>query len=673
MTQKRILFPAAVLLLVLLSGCASFEVKAARSGDIDALREFINKGGDVNEPQRGGATLLMYAAEEGQNQAVTFLLDNGARISARDNRGRTAFLYAVIPGQQSTAEILLNRGADINASLPSGDNALILAAGAQNRNMVSMLLDKGARINTQNNNGWSALTTSLSKDAQRSSGIHQTTTLLIDRGGELNVSSSNVSAIAFTAASKGNLDVLKLILGRGFELEKKSDKGLTLLYTAAAANQFETVSYLLSLGADPDVRDSQGWSALMRSLYNSAAAGSGPDRVAQLLMDQGVRPEGNSTQGQAIAFKSVETGALEILDLMFRYSLSPGVRDSGGNTLLIAGVSKPKVVSSLLNRGVPVDTRNNSKDTALIIAAKTGYDESLSLLLQAGAEVDLRDASGLTALLYASKGSTAEPVRKLLIAGASIHSTDNGGNTALHHAASSGVPDTVRLLLTAGIYVDPSNGNGERPYDLSFRNSKYGEPIREILVQAGAEVPAVPLPEVQQTEEPDAAPEPAAEPETAAVGPALNAASEDQTEPSGSTDSSPAAASPAESVPADSGPAEIATTVNLQISYGWPSINPSAAKGWSNSDKLTGAATLQIGEKGSSSWLYENTMDIPMRGVNADRNEGSLSLGRGNAGEYRAVLTLPTRKGKKLRCETTAQTDLEGRVIFYFDSFSYGD
>ena len=41
--------------VVVLSGCASAEARAVRSGDIEGIRDYINGGGDVNAPQRGGA------------------------------------------------------------------------------------------------------------------------------------------------------------------------------------------------------------------------------------------------------------------------------------------------------------------------------------------------------------------------------------------------------------------------------------------------------------------------------------------------------------------------------------------------------------------------------------------------------------------------------------------
>ncbi|MFW5744668.1 MAG: ankyrin repeat domain-containing protein, partial [Spirochaetota bacterium] len=67
-----------------LTGCASSEARAARSGDIDALREYVADGGDVNASQRNGRTLLMISTEAGQVESVRYLLDNGALVDARD-------------------------------------------------------------------------------------------------------------------------------------------------------------------------------------------------------------------------------------------------------------------------------------------------------------------------------------------------------------------------------------------------------------------------------------------------------------------------------------------------------------------------------------------------------------------------------------------------------------
>ncbi len=112
--MKKILLTGLMLLAliaaVVLSGCASAEARAVRSGDIEAIREYINSGGDVNAPQRSGVSLLMIAARAGQVESARLLLDYGAKINARDNNGRTALMYAAGAGQIAMVETLLDRG-----------------------------------------------------------------------------------------------------------------------------------------------------------------------------------------------------------------------------------------------------------------------------------------------------------------------------------------------------------------------------------------------------------------------------------------------------------------------------------------------------------------------------------------------------------------------------------
>jgi uncharacterized protein len=700
--KKSFIFISVILLTALLSACASAEVKAAKQGDIKSLQEYINKGGDVNEAQRGGTTLLMYAAEAGQIQAINFLLDNGAIISLKDNTGRTAFIYAVIPGKQAAAELLLQRGGDVNITLSSGDSALTLSASSQNQGMMKMLLDKGAELNHKNNGGWSSLTLSLSKDAQRASGINPASNILIERGAALDLNSANVRKVAFTAAASGNRDILKYLLDKGFKLETKSDKGETLLFTAVSAQKTEMVRFLLDRGADWSVKDSSGWSILMKSLYNSAAAGKGPDTIATLLMEKGARPEANSPQAETTGYKAAETGAIEILNLLFDNGLSYNIRDAKGNSLLIAGIAHTKIIRLLIDKGISVDSRNEQKYTPLIMATAGEHRDSLSLLLQAGAEPDLKDNNGQTALLYAAGSSDVEMVRKLLIAGASPHSTDKSGNTALHKAAVKGTPETMRLLLTAGIYVDSSNAQGETAYILTQKNQKYGAAIRDILAQAGAKVPIVeeqitPAPQTKTEVQPETKKEavtmvvPVPKPVITDSAQTTQQPSTDQkvldsiagslNTPSSKPNTSsepvvpevePETEEPVPSPkPVPPAEPEPAAQPDLTVRFGWPSINPSSVRGWNNSDKMTGKATLQIAYSSESSWFYEYTMDIPRKGVNADRYEADLDFGSRKLDSCKAVLTIHTKKGNALVSEIIARPDLDGNMILYFDNFKY--
>jgi len=487
--QRRIAILSIIILTAFFTGCASSQVKAARKGDLDALQEYLDGGGDINAPERGGATLLMVAAENGQNPAIVFLLDRGAVITLKDDRGRTALLYAVTAGKESSALLLLHRGAAANVLLPSGDSALTLASGSENLNMVEMLLENGAALNQKNNAGWSALTLALRRDAQRPSHLSRLTNYLIGKNADLNIQSPPVNNIAFTAAASGNKEVLNYLFGLGLTVDTKNNKGETLLLAAISAQKASVVQMLLDKGADWSAKDASGWSPLMKSLFISASRGQMPDAIAQLLMAHGAKPEGGSSQGAATAFQAAEKGAVHILKLLMANGLDPAVRDNQNYTLLMAGIMHPPVVKLMAGSGAPVNAQNNQGFSALLMAAQAGVGDSLTSLILAGADVNQRDKTGRNALFYTAASPDPELSRKLIIAGISVFGTDSAGNTPLHIACEKGVPATVRLLLTAGIYVDSSNGKGETPLIVSARNSKYAAEIRDILIKAGAFVP----------------------------------------------------------------------------------------------------------------------------------------------------------------------------------------
>ena len=409
--------------------------------------------------------LLMYASEAGQIPAIKLLLDNGAIISLKDNKGHSAFIYAVVASKQDAAQFLLQRGADVNIILPSGDSALTLTAQSQNQNMIKMLLENGADLNHKNNGGWSALTLSLSKDAQRSSGINQASTILIDRNADLDLDSANVRKVVFSAVTSGNKDVVKYLLDLGLDIESKSDKGETLLLTAVSAQKIEMVRFLLERGADLSVKDSSGWSILMKSLYNSASAGEGPDAIAQLLMDKGARPEGSSSQGESTGYKAVETGAVEILSLLINNGLSPNLKDSSGWSILMkslyssasAGEGPDAIAQLLMDKGARPEGSSSQGESTGYKAVETGAVEILSLLIDNGLSPNLKDASGWSILmksLYnsASSGEGPDVIAQLLMGkGARVAGASPEGESTAYKAAETGALEILSLLIDNGL------------------------------------------------------------------------------------------------------------------------------------------------------------------------------------------------------------------------------
>ena len=93
---------------------------AARAGDLEAIKQHIAGGAEVNA-LHFEMPPLTWAAMMGQTQAAELLLQQSADINGKNRDGNTALHLAVFLGHAETAELLLKSGADVNAK--NDDNA----------------------------------------------------------------------------------------------------------------------------------------------------------------------------------------------------------------------------------------------------------------------------------------------------------------------------------------------------------------------------------------------------------------------------------------------------------------------------------------------------------------------------------------------------------------------
>jgi ankyrin repeat protein len=102
---------------VVLVGCGpSVDIfKAARTGNIEVVKQYLAAGEDVNAKDNFGRTPFHLAAFYGRKELVELLIDNGADVNAKDNFGRTPFHLAAFYGRKELVELLIDNGADVNA------------------------------------------------------------------------------------------------------------------------------------------------------------------------------------------------------------------------------------------------------------------------------------------------------------------------------------------------------------------------------------------------------------------------------------------------------------------------------------------------------------------------------------------------------------------------------
>ncbi|WP_370465717.1 ankyrin repeat domain-containing protein [Nocardia sp. GTS18] len=114
-------------------------------------------------------------------------------------------------------------------------------------------------------------------------------------------------------------------------------------------------------------------------------------------------------------------------------------------------------VRELLDRGAPLEARDDQGRTPLVTAVKNQATAAARVLIDAGADVDAKDDMQDSAYLYAGAEGYDEILTMTLAHGADVRSLNRYGGTALIPAAEHGFVSTVRILIEAGVDVDHVN------------------------------------------------------------------------------------------------------------------------------------------------------------------------------------------------------------------------
>ena len=241
---------------------------AASTGDLQAIKRYIEEGGDVNALDGGfKLSAMSWAALHGQPEVVQLLVENGAEVDIKSGDGATPLHSAAFFGRTDVAKLLLENGAD-----PQTRNN----DGATPVDVLSVDWETTAFIG-----GLVGVDTGKEEIAAMKIGRDEVAKLFGVKGTFNDASASraqNLSIAAFT----GDLAAMKQALADGADPNTKDPQsGSTLLATAALMGHTEVVALLLEHGADVNVKSRDGGTAL------HAAAFLGRAEIVKLLLDKG--------------------------------------------------------------------------------------------------------------------------------------------------------------------------------------------------------------------------------------------------------------------------------------------------------------------------------------------------------------------------------------------------
>lgn len=474
-------------LLILLAGSvfASENIaSAARDGNWDEVRNYLEQGADINATFSDGSTALIWATYHDNLDMVQRLLDAGADVSAYNRYGISALYNAALNASSEAVALLVRHGADISSTQRSGETPLMTAVYTGDVDIVRTLIEYGAEVN------------------QAESFLGQTPLMW--------------------AASKNYYDIVELLLENGAEVDTQSLRvpydateddeiprnmpagGMTALLFASRDGAFESAKLLLDQGANPNIRNYDEFPAMNLAILNQHYD------ITELLYNYGADPNLADIYNRTPLFAAVWMRR-------HTYSTRPYHLVHNENTatdIVHLLLSDPTIdVDKGLTRTVP---RRGSLDTTdptlgrggspLMWAVRTGDMEMFDILLEAGADPFKETTEGVTTLMIASgtgwgrDDDAKVPVtlteslamtERLIDMGIDVNAQDKDGRTALHGALPKGDLDSVRALVAAGADLCLADNDGKIPLQAALTEDYIEAPVEELIgeltLQAGCQ------------------------------------------------------------------------------------------------------------------------------------------------------------------------------------------
>ena len=377
-------------------------IDAVRRGDVSQVEELLKGEGKslVNQSHAYGISPLKIAWKNGHLKVIELLLEKGAKADKSDLEAYMELTHELIV--KVVSKLLKN-----NPEVEGWHDAMLKACEMGYPELVEVFLqyekwDMSPRDCKFQYGQHSCYEKALQHAA--CSGEVKVLKLLLNSKQSAEVTPKVMTSLVYDACESDSPEMVRFLLtheklsgtdavnhifpNRGYAEE-------SALMKATRKGHNRVVKQLLECGAKIDLQNYTGKSALMVAVRERQS------KTAEILIDKGAKVDLEDSSKLTALSEAVSIGFLEGVKLLLENNAS--IEIWAPYTPLLHQAVKLKnthMVKLLLEQGAPVNSRDRSRQTALMKASDL---ELIKLLLDNGADSRLFDSNGEYALLHLVK------------------------------------------------------------------------------------------------------------------------------------------------------------------------------------------------------------------------------------------------------------------------------
>nr|XP_054774564.1 serine/threonine-protein phosphatase 6 regulatory ankyrin repeat subunit B-like [Lytechinus pictus] len=467
---------------------------SASFGNLDLVKLFISRGGDVNEENGIGQNPLHLAASKGYFDITKCLVEEGCDMNKEDHEDFIPVHEAVLNGHLDVLDYLITQqakitkhlaaihghldilryfiemGADVSELDDSGQTPLHVAASKGYLDITKCLIEEGCGMNDEDHEDFTPV-----HGAVLNGHLDVLDYLIMQQA---KITKYNGKGVLHLAAIHGHLDILRYFIKMGADVSELDDGGQSPLHVAAGMGHLDIVKYLTEQGSTTDKQDHSGYTLHI-------AAAKGQLRIVKYLIDQncskkefdnaGLTPMALAAKhGHLDTLKYLADGNCDETDSVCKEAVS-GLLDNGIYFMNRISLHQPAShdgldnLQSLVQQGFDINSCDEKGWTPLDYAIQNHKCEVIDYLLTNGAKANQgRDESPL---YMPSKLSPWEAVHVLFLRGIkSVNAESHRGQIPLHAAAATGRIQVVETLIQNGSNLNKTDIDGMTPLHAAVQN-----------------------------------------------------------------------------------------------------------------------------------------------------------------------------------------------------------